>query len=73
MSPGITSVHLPLSSIGTMAFRESRVEDTIHSTLGDAVDQGSMNLPIYEDIKLLMDKDIKMKWQQCHNKKHHQK
>ena len=41
-------------------FQESRVKDTIKSTIGDIVDQLSMNLPIHEDIKLFMEKDIKM-------------
>lgn len=41
-------------------FQEIRVEDTIQSTLGDAVDQISMSLPTHEDIKLFVDKNIKL-------------
>ena len=36
--------------------------DTIKSATGDAVDQVSMRFPIYEDTKLFIDKDIKMKF-----------
>ena len=59
MSPSIKSVHLHLNSIG---FHENRVKDTIESATRDAFDQVFMNFPIYEHIKLFMDKDIKMKW-----------
>ena len=54
MSPGIASVHLPLSSTATMVSRRARDEDTIQITLGDAVDQVSMSLPTHEDIKLFI-------------------
>ncbi len=47
--------------------QESRVEDNVQNTTGDAVNKVSTNLPIYEDIKLFMDKDVNMKWQQRHN------
>ena len=36
--------------------------------VGDVVDQVSINLPIHEDIKSFLDKDI---MQQHHNKKQH--
>ena len=49
-------------------FQDNRDEDTVQSTLGDAVDQVSMDLPTHEDIKLFLDKDIK---QQHHSEKHH--
>ncbi len=53
-------------------FQESRDEDNVQSTLGDAVDQVSMDLPTHEDIKLFVDKEIKI-WQwQHHNEQHHQ-
>jgi len=41
-------------------FQESRVEDTIESTLGDVVDQVSKDLHTHEDINLFLDKDIKI-------------
>ena len=41
-------------------FEESIVEDIVQSTLGDVVDQVSMNLPTHEDIMLFVDKEIKI-------------
>ena len=32
-----------------------------------------MSLPTHEDIKLFVDKDIKIRWQQHYSKQHHQK
>lgn len=58
MYPGIAGVHLPLN--GTNGFQESIFEDIIHSTLGDAVDRFSMNLPTHKDIKWFVDKEIKI-------------
>jgi len=37
-------------------------KDTIETTTGDVVKKMSMSLPIYEDTKLFMDKEINMKW-----------
>ena len=59
MSPGITGVHLRLNSTCTMVFRRAETK-TVQSTLGDAVDQVFMDLPTHEDIKLFVDKDIKV-------------
>lgn len=53
-------------------FQESRVEDTIHSALGDAIDQVSMSLPTHEDIKFFIGKDIKIWKQKHHSKQHHE-
>lgn len=66
MFPGITSVRLPLGSIGTMASQRASSKDTVESATIDAVERVSMSLPIYEDIKLFIYKDIKMKWQRNH-------
>jgi len=41
-------------------FQERKVKDTVKSTIGDLVDQVSMNLPIHKDINFFMDKDIKV-------------
>ena len=54
-------------------FQESRVEDTVQSTLGDAVGQVFMNLHTHEDIKLFIDKDINIWLQQHQSKQHHEK
>lgn len=63
MSPSITGVHQSLSSTCTMASKRAGSKDTIKSTIGDVVEQVSMSLPIYEDIKLFIEKEIKIKWQ----------
>ena len=62
MSLGITSVHLSLNSTSTKAFKRAESKDNVESTTGFAAKQVSMRLPTYEDIKLFIDKDIKMKW-----------
>ena len=62
MSISIEGVHLPLKSTTTMAFRRSESKDTVESTMGFAAKQVSMSLPTYEDIKLFVDKDIKIIW-----------
>ena len=41
-------------------FQDSKVEDIVQSTLGDGFDQVSMDFPTHEDIKLFVDKDIKV-------------
>jgi len=50
-----------------MASRRAESKDTIESATRDAVEQVSMRLLIYEDTKLFIDKDIKMKWKKHHN------
>ncbi len=62
MSPGIVCVCSYLSIIGTMASKRARSKDIIGSGTRDAVEQVSMIFPIYEDTKLFMDIEIKMKW-----------
>lgn len=68
MSLGITGVRLSLSSTSTMAFRRAESKDIVESTTGVVAKQVSMSLPTYEDIKFFVDNDIKMIWQQHHNK-----
>lgn len=63
MSLVIAGVHLSLSSISTMASKRAGSKDTIGSETGDVVEQVSMGLLIYEDTKLVINKDINMKWQ----------
>jgi len=62
LSPSITGVRQSLSSIGTMVSKRAGLKDTVESVTGDVVEQVSMSLPIYEDTKLFIDKEIKMKW-----------
>lgn len=53
---------MPLSSTGTMASKRVGSKDIVESATGDVIEQVSMSLPIYEDTKLFIDKDIRMKW-----------
>ena len=41
-------------------FQEKIFEDTIQSTHGDAINLVSMDLPIHKDIKLFVEKEIKI-------------
>ncbi len=63
MSPGIAGVCPSLNGIGIMASKREGSKDTIESETGDAFEQVSMSLPIYEDTKLFIDNGIKTKWQ----------
>lgn len=63
MSLGIESVRLSLINSGSMPPKREGLKDTDGSTTGDAIEQVSMSLLIYEDTKLLVDKDVKLKWQ----------
>jgi len=45
-----------------MASKREGLKDTVESATRDVVEKVSMSLPIYEDTKLFIDKDIKMKW-----------
>lgn len=67
MSPSIIGVHLSLNSSGTMASKRVGSKDTVESETRDAVEKLSMRLHIYEDIKIFIDKDIKMKWQEIND------
>ena len=60
MSPSITGVRSYLNSSGTMASKRAGSKDNIESAIGDAFKQVSMSLPIYEDIKMFIDKEIKI-------------
>lgn len=63
LSPCIIGVLPSLSSIGTSASKSAGSKDTVESATRDVVEKMSMSSPIYEDTKLFIDKDIKMKWQ----------
>ena len=45
-----------------MASKRAASKDTVGSETRDAVEQVSMGLPVYEDTKLVIDRNIKMKW-----------
>jgi hypothetical protein len=48
----------------SMASKRTGSQDTDGIAAGAAVEQVSSSLPIYEDTKLYLDKDIKLKWQE---------
>jgi len=50
-----------------MASKRVGPKDTDRSATGAAVEQVSTSLPIYEDTKLIVDKDIKLKWQEVND------
>ena len=62
LSIDITGVHHPLNSIGIMASKRAGSKHTIESAIRDVVEQVSMSLPIYEDTKLFIEKEINIKW-----------
>ena len=60
MSPSIAGFRPSLSGLGSMASKRAMSKDTNGSATGDAVEQVSMILLIYEDTKMLVDKEIKL-------------
>lgn len=72
MCLGTISDHVYLNNTSTMAFRRAESKDTIESSMRFAAKKVFMRLPTYEDIKLFIDKDIKIIWKQHYNKNHHQ-
>ena len=48
----------------SMASRRKRSQDTDGNAAGAAAEQVSSSLSIYEDTKLYLDKDIKLKWKE---------
>jgi len=55
---GTIGVRLFLSSACTMTSKREVSKDTDESATQDVVKQVSMSLPIYEDIKLFIEKEI---------------
>lgn len=63
LTSSITNVHESLHSTCTMDSKRAWSKDTIKSAIGDMFEQMSMSLPIYEETKFFIDKDIKIEWQ----------
>ena len=61
MSLDIASVRLSLSSFGLMASKRGGSKDINGSATREEVERVSMSVSIYEDTKLIADKDIKLK------------
>jgi len=59
--------HPPLSSSGSMASKKTGSKDTYESATRAAVERASLSLLIYEDTKLIVDKDIKLKWKEVND------
>lgn len=62
MSSFIVGFFPCLCSIGTMTSKRAGSKDTVGDETRDVVEHVSMVLPIYEDTKIFIDRDIKMKW-----------
>jgi len=67
MSLDITGVCPSLNSSISMASKRAGSKDTDKSEIGEAVERMSMSLPIYEDTKMIVEKYIKMKWQEVND------
>lgn len=59
---GIIGVSHSLSSTCIMASKRAGPKDIVESEIRDVVEKVSMSLLIYEDTKLFINKEIKMKW-----------
>ncbi len=64
MSPDLAGVHPPLSSSGSMASKRAGSKDIDESETGAVVERVFTGLLIYEDTKLIVDKEIKMQWKE---------
>ena len=67
MSPNIAGVHPSLNSSGLMASKRVGSKDTDGSATGATIERVSMSFQIYEDSKLIVDKDIKLKWKEVND------
>lgn len=50
-----------------MASKKTGSKDTYESATRAAVERASLSLLIYEDTKLIVDKDIKLKWKEVND------
>jgi len=67
MSPNLAGVCLSLSSSRSMASQRAVSKDTDESATRAAIERVSTGFPIYQDTKLIVDKDIKPKWQEVND------
>lgn len=61
LSPDLASVRPPLFSSRPMASKRAGSKDIDGSATGAEIERVSTSLPIYDDTKLFLDKDIKVK------------
>lgn len=62
--PYLLGVHPPLSILGSMDSKRARSKEIDRSATRVVVERVSTSLLICEDTKLIVDKDIKQKWQE---------
>lgn len=67
LSLDLLGVNPPLSSIRSMASKREGSKDANISVTGALVERVSSSLPIYEDTKMFLNEDIKMKWQEVND------
>lgn len=67
MSQGLAVVHPSLNSSGSTASKGGGSKDTNGSETGATVERVSTSLSIHEDTKLIVDKYIKLKWQEVND------
>jgi len=58
--PGATVVEQRLKSTSNMASKRARPKDTVERSIRDVVEHVSMNLPVYVDTQLFIEKDMKL-------------
>lgn len=64
LSLDLLGVHLSLSSTRSMASKRTRSQDTDANAAGTTVEWVSSSIPIYEDTKLYLARNIKLKWKE---------
>lgn len=67
LPPNIIGVHLSLTSLGSIASKRARSNDTNDSTTVATIERVSTSLLIYEDTKMIVEKYIKMKWKEVND------
>lgn len=67
LSPNLVGIHPPLSILGSMISKGAGSKETNGNSTGAVVERVSIIMFIYEDTKLIMDKDIKLKWQEVND------
>ena len=62
LSPGTLFADESLSSKGIMVSKRVGSKDTIERNTGDVVEQVPINLPIYADTQVFIEKEMKITW-----------
>jgi len=67
MYQDLKGVHLPLSNFGSIPSKREGSNDTDESATRVAIEWVFTSLSIYEDTRLIVDKDIKLKWKEVND------